>query len=290
MSKAQVSKHVHSIKIPFELRLGSGKTLNRFVYVYLIYAKQICLIDSGVSGSKDLIFDYIKETGRDPSEIATMVVTHAHPDHIGGALGVQKSTGCVVAAHRDDIPWIEDIELQYRERPVPSFHSLVKGSIEVGRALKDGDSLELGDDNMLQVVHTPGHSRGHISLIYKNDGVLISGDCVPVAGGLPIYEDVVSSIKSIKRLGDIKGLKVLLSSWDEPRYGDQIYKALDEGIKYIRNIHSEVIKGKAILHSSDIQVVARQVCGELGLPETALNPIFFKTVEAHLKVSDCNNL
>ena len=290
MSKAQVSKHVHSIKIPFELRLGSGKTLDRFVYVYLIYAKQICLIDSGVSGSKDLIFDYIKETGRDPGEIAMMVVTHAHPDHIGGALGVQKSTGCVVAAHRDDIPWIEDIELQYRERPVPSFHSLVEGSIEVDRALKDGDNLELGDDNMLQVVHNPGHSRGHISLIYKNDGVLISGDCVPVAGGLPIYEDVVSSIKSIKRLRDIKGLKVLLSSWDEPHYGDQIYKALDEGINYIRNIHREVIKEKAILHSSDIQVVARQVCIKLGLPETALNPIFFKTIEAHLKVSDSNNL
>ena len=290
MHKAQVSKHVHSIKIPFKLELSSGKTLDRFVYVYLIYAKQICLIDSGVSGSKDLIFDYIKETGRDPSEIATMVVTHAHPDHIGGALGVQKSTGCVVAAHRDDIPWIEDIELQYRERPIPSFHSLVKGSIEVDRALKDGDSLELGDDDILQVVHTPGHSRGHISLIYENDGVLISGDCVPVAGGLPIYEDVVSSIKSIERLRDIKGLKVLLSSWDEPRYGDQIYKALDEGISYIRNIHREVIKGKAILRSSDTQAVARQVCGELGLPETVLNPIFFKTIEAHLKASDCNNL
>lgn len=95
----QVSKSVHAIKIPFKLEVGPGKTLDRFVYAYLIYGKQICLVDSGVSGSTDLIFNYIRETGRNFNEIAMMVFTHSHADHIGGAVRVQKSTGCKIAAH-----------------------------------------------------------------------------------------------------------------------------------------------------------------------------------------------
>lgn len=275
----QVSKSVHAIKIPFKLQVSPGKTLDRSVYTYLIYGKQICLIDSGVSGSTDLIFNYIRETGRDPNEIAMVVFTHAHADHIGGAVAVQKSTRYKIAAHIDDVPWVEDIELQFRERPTPSFHSIVGGSVKVDLVLRDGD-LDLGDGSTIKVIHTPGHSRGHIALLYEEEGVLFSGDSVPLQGDIPIYEDVISSIKSIKKLRNLEGVKVLLSSWDEPRYGDQIYEILDKGIKYIQDIHHEVLRQKGIL-GADTITVATQVGKKLRLPETALNPLFFKTIEAH---------
>ena len=141
--KKQISDHVHSIRIPFRLPLGQERFLERFVYAYLIYEDNIWLVDSGVSGSKDIIFDYIRETGRDPSEISALVLTHAHPDHLGGALGVQRTTGCMIAAHGEDIRWIEDVVLQSRERPVPGFQSLVEGSVKVNRTLSDGDVMEL---------------------------------------------------------------------------------------------------------------------------------------------------
>jgi len=279
----KVSKSIHAIKIPFKLEVGLGKTLDRFVYAYLIYGKQICLIDSGVYGSTDLIFNYIRKAGRDPNEIAMMIFTHAHADHIGGAFEVQKSTGCKIAAHIDDVPWIEDIELQFRERPIPSFHSIVGSPVKVDLTLMDCANLEL-DDGTIKVIHTPGHSRGHIALLYEEEGVLFSGDSVPFQGSIPIYEDVVSSIESIKKLRNFGGLKVLLSSWDDPRYGDQIYEILDRGIRYIQDIHHEVLKQKAILDTADTITVATQVGKKLGLPETALNPLFFKTIEAHLAV------
>lgn len=184
--KKRISDHVHSIRIPFKVSIGQDRFLERFVYTYLIYEDKIWMVDSGVSGSKDMIFDYILETGREPSEIVTLVLTHAHPDHVGGALGMQRTTGCKIAAHSEDVRWIEDIVLQNMERPVPGFQSLVEGSVKVNRTLSDGDLIELGAGSNLEIIHTPGHSQGHIALFYKTDAVMIAGDCVPVPGDMPV--------------------------------------------------------------------------------------------------------
>ena len=54
---------------------------------------------------------------------------------------------------------------------------------------------------------------------------------------MPIYEDVTASIQSIKKLKAIQGVKVLLSSWDEPRFGDSIGAAMNEGIEYLERVH-----------------------------------------------------
>jgi hydroxyacylglutathione hydrolase len=142
----------------------------------------------------------------------------------------------------------------------------------------------------LRVVHTPGHAKGHIALLYDADKALFCGDCIPLRGEMPIYEDAIASVKSIKRLRDIKGLELLLSSWDVPRHGRRIYEMMDEALAYIQDIHRAVRQAKAEMGAADVPVIAGQVYRELGLPETALNPPFFKTVEAHLKVSDCCDL
>ncbi len=282
----QVATHIHDIKMSFKLEIAPGKTLDRFVYLWLIYAKQIYVVDSGVAGAKDLILGSVKETGHDPANIATLVITHAHPDHVGGALGVQKATGCVVAAHEADKSWIEDTELQYRQRPVPSFHSIVEGPVRVDRVLHDGDSLELRDGSALKVMHTPGHAKGHISLLYEADRSLFCGDCVPLRGAMPVYEDVFALVRSIKRLGAVSGLELLLSSWDVPRRGRQIYEVMDEALSYIQDIHQTVRQVRTELGAADVPMIAREVSRKLGFPETVLAPPFFKTVEAHLRVSE----
>ena len=60
----QVTKQIHAIKIPFQIPVAPGKTLDRFVYSYLIYDTEICLIDSGIKSSERVIFDYIKNGRR----------------------------------------------------------------------------------------------------------------------------------------------------------------------------------------------------------------------------------
>ena len=286
----QVTEHIHAIKIPFKLEISPGKTLDRFVYAYLIYGKRICLIDCGVSSSDTLIFDYLRKTGRKPEEISMLVLTHSHPDHIGGAQGIKKGAGCKVAAHRDAKPWIEDVDRQYRERPITNFHSLVEGSVQVDRVLGDGDSLDLGDGKTLKVVHTPGHSRGSISFLLREDGALFSGDALPMTGMVPIYEDVVSSVKSIKKLKEIKNLELLFASWEEPQHGTRLYSLMDEGVNYFQHIHDVVRKEWADSPSPDLKKVGASVIKALGLPEAALIPIVLKSMEAHIKVIDSQDL
>jgi hydroxyacylglutathione hydrolase len=286
----EVTRQVHALKIPFKLAVDSGKTLDRFVYVYLIYGRKTCLIDSAVSSSYRVISDYLRQIGRDPRDIEMLVLTHAHPDHMGGGRTVQKETGCQVAAHALEKPWIEDVDVQYRERPILNFHSLVEGSLKVDQDLKDGDTLELGEGLLLKVIHTPGHSKGSISLVLEPNGVLFSADAIPMRGGVPIYDDVLSSIDSIRRLKKWKGLKTLLASWDEPRHGEEVYSLIEEGLLHFQQLHDTVRLVRAKSPGADLTALGSRVLQAMNLPQTALIPIVIRSIEAHLRVADRDDL
>ena len=286
----EVAKEVHAVKIPFKLAVGSGKTLERFVYAYIIYGRKICLVDSGVSSSYRVIADHVRQMGRDPRDINRLVLTHAHPDHMGGARTVQKETGCQVAAHALDKPWIEDVDLQYRQRPILNLYSLVEGSLKVDQDLRDGDTLDLGEGLLLRVIHTPGHSKGSICLVLEPNGMLFSADAIPMRGAVPIYDDVLSSIDSIRRLKAWKGLKTLLASWDEPRHGEQVYSLMEEGLLHFQQLHDLVRRIKAQSPDADLTAFASRVLHAMNLPQTALIPIVIRSLEAHLRVADREDL
>ena len=286
----QVTESIHALKIPFKLRIGPDKTVDRFVFAYLIFGEQICLIDGGVAGSEAAIFDYIKQAGRDPSEVARLVFTHSHPDHIGAGRAIQKQTGCKVAAHIDAKPWIEDVDHQYAQRPIGNFYDLVGGSVEIDMDLKDGDHLDLGADHTLNVFHTPGHSKGSISLLYNKDMALFTGDAVPKSGTVPIYEDVAISIESIKKLKTINGLKILIASWDDPQFGDSVYPAMDQGMQWLQQIHDAVLAETAGSDALDPKDLSARVLKRIGFPNIPLVPIVVTSIAAHLKLLDRQDL
>jgi hydroxyacylglutathione hydrolase len=284
----RVTEHVHALKIPFSLAIGSGVSVERSVYMYLIYGKRVYLIDTGVASSVDVVFDYIRKTGRTPEEISMAILTHSHPDHIGGIAEIRKATGCSVAAHGAEKPWIEDVELQSKERPVPGFHSLVGGPARVDRVLEGGEVLELEDGLHLEVFRTPGHSKGSVSLLLPEDMALFSGDAIPLTGDAPIYDDAVESARSIKRLKSITGLKLLLSAWDDPQRGDSIYRTMDEGLRYLQRVHEAVLKtsGTAV----DSTALCRNVLRELGIQGETMNPLAVRSIEANLRARERRDL
>ena len=269
----KITDHIHALKIPFQITDPSGRSLPRFVYVYMIYGREITLIDSGVASSAGIIPEYLRNTGRNPEEISLMILTHGHPDHIGAAQAIKEISGCSVAAHGTDRVWIENPDQQLKDRPVPGFYSLVKGSVRVDRILNEGDVLYLEPEMHLEVLHTPGHSPGSISLWMQEEGVLFSGDAIPLAGEMPIYDDIKSSMASIQRLKAIEGINLLLSAWDEPRQGEDAYRIMDQGLDYLQRIHRSVIRAAERKGSDNQMEICSEAVRELGLPEMMANPL-----------------
>ena len=279
----QISDFVHTLRIPFSIPIAPGKNLPRFVYCHLIYGEKICLIDSGVAGSETVIFDYIHDCGRSPKEITRLIQTHSHPDHIGATRAIKEATHCTVEIHEAERAWLEDVDLQNRERPIPGFHQLVGGSAKVDHILSDGDIVELNNTHRLSVFHTPGHSAGSISLLLQPERILITGDAVPLPGDLPIYEDFHQSLGSVKKLQSLGALSCLLSSWDEPRFGAEAEATLDKSGNFLVKLHDTVRDTLGTDFSMDPMELCRQVAAKLGLPPAAVTPHLAKTFQANVR-------
>lgn len=115
-----------------------------------------------------LTSDQIKEAP------ALVVLTHCHPDHMEAALNLQK-LGCPLAMHRAEVEYMLG-----EGRPLAAALGLDVSAITIDVLLEEGD-LKVGD-HQIQVIHTPGHSPGHICLYLPQHKALVAGDLVFAQG------------------------------------------------------------------------------------------------------------
>ena len=279
----QVTERIHAIKIPFKIPVSPEMTVDRFAFVYLVFGDSIHLIDSGVAGAESIIWEYIKSQGREPKEVASLILTHSHPDHIGAARSIKSQTGCTISAHRQEQNWIEDTEKQFKDRPVPGFKTLVEGPVKVDNLLDGGEILELEKDIICKTIHTPGHSKGSISLLFKEEKSLFTADALAFPNDLPIYENISDCLSSIKALQQIKNVENLFSSWEPPVQGqEKITKKMDESIVYLNRIHTAVINNSRGERQQDLMELCKKVVSELDLPPFAVNPLVAKAFASSL--------
>ena len=100
-----------------------------------------------------------------------IVATHAHLDHVGGVERLKQATGAAVMMHEGDLPLYQNLSLQAEWLGVEA-----PGVAEVDLLLKEGDVLRCGSLS-LEVLHTPGHSPGSISLhLSGEEQRVLSGD------------------------------------------------------------------------------------------------------------------
>jgi glyoxylase-like metal-dependent hydrolase (beta-lactamase superfamily II) len=111
--------------------------------------------------------------GRHRLTVKAIVSTHAHIDHVGGLSKLHLYTGAPVLMHRDDLPLYQAMEMQ------ASFLGVQTPElIEIDQLLKEGDSLRWGSFEA-QVIHTPGHTPGSVSLYLPHDaGKVTAADAV----------------------------------------------------------------------------------------------------------------
>lgn len=192
----------------------------RMGHAYLVEgADRLALIDTGYPRSTDAVLRAIAALGRRPEDLREIVITHCHADHMGSLAEIAERTGAQVCVHAADAAVVRG------DQPMPEFRGgnifasaalRVSGMImgkppkpsRVDRELQDGDELEVGD---LKVMHTPGHTAGHIALHMPSKRALFVGDAIfnfPVLGLRPpaamVSADTAQAKESIRRLASLE--------------------------------------------------------------------------------------
>ncbi|WP_091089521.1 MBL fold metallo-hydrolase [Micromonospora nigra] len=148
----------------------------------------VTLVDCGVTRAPARIVRGLAAIGKQPADVTRIVLTHAHPDHAGGAAEMARRTGAPVAAHAADAPYAESGRPPAGD-PTGTAGRLLSRlaggrfpAVEVSQPLADGDLLDVAGG--LRVLHTPGHSPGHVSLLHEPTRVLVTGDALFNVAGI----------------------------------------------------------------------------------------------------------
>lgn len=187
------------------------------VNVFLIESEDgLTLVDAGFPNSEGPILQAITELGRAPEDLRHIVLTHAHPDHIGGAAALKRATGARTYMHASDKPIAERGS---GFRPMSAAPGLVSAilfrlfwkpgatvaPVSVDQTVEDGDVLPIAGG--LKIVHVPGHCEGQVALLASARGVLFTADACTNNMGLadPIgFEDLLSGRASQHRLSALE--------------------------------------------------------------------------------------
>ncbi|SLM29287.1 putative Hydroxyacylglutathione hydrolase [Desulfamplus magnetovallimortis] len=150
--------------------------------------KEAAVIDPGDDSDRILM-----TLAENKLKVKYIINTHGHFDHVGANKKMKEATGAPIMIHAEDEPMLSQLN-----RAAASFGLSAENSPGADKNLNDGDSISFGDIT-LNVIHTPGHSRGGVCLYTK--GYLFVGDTL-FAGSIGRtdlpggdYNTLISSIK-----------------------------------------------------------------------------------------------
>ncbi len=268
-----------SIKLP----LGD-KSYLQDVYVFVFKKDDgFIMLDAGLNTNESFnaLLAGLKELGYELKQLKKLIISHYHLDHCGLAVRLQKLTSAPVYLHENDrkilLFFKEHIE-RYPEKVkdfycsygVPEdimknivnelygYKALLLGPTETVH-INDGDIFEI-EDGYLKVVHTPGHTPGHISLFYPEKKIFFGADFLlpdewPHGGIYPhtaAYNPIGDYLKSLEKVKELEP-EVIIPSHKEPIY-DPI-KRIEESISFMKRKIEEIydiLKKKGPLNLAQI--------------------------------------
>jgi glyoxylase-like metal-dependent hydrolase (beta-lactamase superfamily II)/8-oxo-dGTP pyrophosphatase MutT (NUDIX family) len=235
---------------------------------YLVGGDEMVVIDPGSPyPDQQAVLDHVVarfiEQGKRVREI---LITHLHPDHIGGVTHLAEKFNLPIAAHR-------------------MTAEAIGREVRVDRFIEDGEVIELSEASAgltwrLRAIWTPGHARGHLSFYEERTGSLITGDCVVGFGTVviaPPEGNMNDYLASLRRYLELPRLTALM-----PGHGPVIADARGRIEEYIahRRDREEQIVGAVASGASAIPEIVKAVYTDV--PE-AMHQLAELSVLAHLE-------
>lgn len=127
--------------------------------------REAMVIDPG-----DEIEDILALVRKHNLQVKQIVITHAHIDHVGGAMKLRAATGAPILLNQNDYGLLKmlDVQAAWIGAPAP-------GKVEIDHSITTGETVSAGS-HTAQILHTPGHSEGSICLYFQPEKKLIAGD------------------------------------------------------------------------------------------------------------------
>ncbi len=168
-----------------------------FVSAYLLArGNEITIVDTGTQGNLSVFDEALTTIGASWGDVGRVIMTHAHGDHIGGLPAIANvATEATV--------YIGEADLVGRD----------------AETVKDGDEI-FG----LQIIGTPGHTPGHISVLDPKAGFLVAGDAINESGGMVLgpnpefTSDMTAGNASVLRLAE-RNFETVVFGHGEPIEG-----------------------------------------------------------------------
>lgn len=163
-------------------------------HCYLVEDEQgLTLIDTSLPGRGEAILQEIRGLGFGPEDLKRIFLTHTDLDHIGNARMLQDASGCLVYVSEEEQKYLSG-ERQRLPKKAEMFRDFQPPKV----------TIYPEDLGKYQVIPTPGHTAGHVSILYRD--CLFAGDCCSTESGTvtgpeaAYTEDLPKALQSFRKI------------------------------------------------------------------------------------------
>jgi glyoxylase-like metal-dependent hydrolase (beta-lactamase superfamily II) len=164
---------------------------------YLVGDRELVLVEpaSPFADEVERLAGWVEQQLASGKRLRALLLTHHHPDHVGGAAMLRERLGAPLWAHTETA-------------------RLLSGRVAIDRAIEDGERIELAgaEPLALEAVHTPGHAPGHLCFWEARSRSLIAGDMVASVGTIVVQPedgDMQQYLASLERMDALDASQLL---------------------------------------------------------------------------------